>query len=92
MKRKDVGVFKMENGTFIINNTYKSLRKKFSIYDMNGGNCPFVTRKYKTATFLNEWYNPMEVEITSDIEIRQGKAPCDDVWIFEFRIGKIISG
>ena len=68
----------------------KGLRKKFSIYDMNRGNCPFVTRKYKTATFLNEWYHPLEVEITSDIEIRQGKEPNDDVWIFEFRLGKIL--
>lgn len=85
-------IFKTKNDKFIINNTYKSLRKTFSIFDMNGGNCPFVTRKYKTATFLNEWYNPMEVEITSDIEIRQGKEPNDDVWIFEFRLGKIMAG
>jgi GTPase SAR1 family protein len=84
-------IFKTNNGKFIINDTYKGLRKKYSIFDMNGGNCPFVTRKYKTATFLNEWYNPMEVEITSDIEIRQGKEPNDDVWIFEFRLGKIIA-
>lgn len=84
-------IFKSNNGKFIINDTYKSLRKKFSIFDMNGGNCPFVTRKYKTATFLNEWYHPLEVEITSDIEIRQGKEPNDDIWIFEFRLGKIIT-
>lgn len=83
-------IFKTKNGRLIINDTYKCLRRKFSIYDMNGGNCPFVTRKYKTATFLNEWYRPMKVEITSDIEIRQGKEPNDDVWIFEFRLGKII--
>ena len=84
-------IFKTKNDKFIINDTYKGLRKTFSIFDMNGGNCPFVTRKYKTATFLNEWYHPMEVEITSEIEIRQGKEPNDDVWIFEFRLGKIIT-
>lgn len=84
-------IFKTKNDKFIINDTYKGLRKSFSIFDMNGGNCPFVTRKYKTATFLNEWYHPMEVEITSEIEIRQGKEPNDDVWIFEFRLGEIIT-
>ena len=84
-------IFKTKNDKFIINDTYKGLRKTFSIFDMNGGNCPFVTRKYKTATFLNEWYHPMEVEITSEIEIRQGKEPNEDVWIFEFRLGEIIT-
>ncbi len=81
-------IFKTNNGKLIINDTYKSLRKKFSIFDMNGGNCPFVTRKYKTVTFQNEWYSPITLEITSDIEIKQGKDPYgDDVWIFEIRLG-----
>lgn len=84
-------IFKTKNGKLLINDTYKSLRKKFSIFDMNGGNCPFVPRKYRTATFLNDWYHPMEVEITSDIEIKQGVDPYgDDVWVFLFRIGKIV--
>lgn len=81
-------IFKTNNGKLIINDTYRSLRKKFSIFDMNGGNCPFVTRKYKTVTFLNEWYNPITLEITSDIEIKQGKDSYgDNVWIFEIRLG-----
>ncbi len=83
-------IFKTKNNNLVINDTFKILRKKYSIFDMNGGNCPFVIRKYKTATFLNEWRQPMNVEITSDIEIKQGKDPYDDdVWIFEFRLGMI---
>lgn len=81
-------IFKTKNGKLVINDTYKGLRKKFSIFDMNGGNCPFVPRKYKTVTFLHEWYNDMEVEIISDIDIRPSKK--GDSWIFEFRLGKIL--
>lgn len=84
-------IFKTRNGRLIINDTYKGLKKKFSIFDMNGGNCPFITRKYKTVTFKNEWYQPLVVEIASDIEIKQGTDPYgDDVWIFSIRLGKII--
>ena len=55
---------------------------------MNGGNCPFIPRKYKTATFLHDWYRDMEVEIISDIDVRPNKD--GDSWIFEFKLGKII--
>lgn len=81
-------IFKTRNGKLIINDTYKGLHKKFSIYDMNGGNCPFVPRRYKTVTFRHDWYRDMQVEITSDIDIRPNKD--GDSWIFEFRLGKII--
>lgn len=81
-------IFKTRNGKLIINDTYKGLRKKFSIFDMNGGNCPFVPRRYKTVTFLHDWYRDMQVEIISDIDIRPNKD--GDSWIFEFRLGKIL--
>lgn len=81
-------IFKTKNGKLVINDTYKGLHKKFSIFDMNGGNCPFITRKYKTVTFLHDWYRDMEVEITGDIYVRPNKE--GDSWIFEFRLGKII--
>ena len=81
-------IFKTKNGKLVINDTYKGLHKKFSIFDMNGGNCPFVPRRYKTVTFLHDWYRDMEVEITSDINVRPNKD--GDSWIFEFRLGKIL--
>ena len=81
-------IFKTKNGKLVINDTYKGLHKKFSIFDMNGGNCPFIPRKYKTATFLHDWYRDMEVEIISDIDVRPNKD--GDSWIFEFKLGKII--
>ena len=81
-------IFKTKDGKLVINDTYKGLHKKFSIFDMNGGNCPFVPRRYKTVTFRHDWYRDMQVEIISDIEIRPNKD--GDSWIFEFRLGKII--
>ena len=85
-------IFKTKNGELLINETFKGTRKKYSLFDMNGGNCPFIPRKYKTVTFNNEWYQPLKVEIVNDIEIRQGKDSYDDdTWIFEIRLGDIIS-
>lgn len=84
-------IFKTKNGELLINETFKGTRKKYSLFDMNGGNCPFIPRKYKTVTFNNEWYQPLKVEIVNDIEIRQGKDSYDDdTWIFEIRLGDII--
>ena len=84
-------IFKTKNGKLLINETFKGTRKKYSLFDMNGGNCPFIPRKYKTVTFKNEWYQPLKVEIVNDIEIRQGKDSYDDdTWIFEIRLGDII--
>lgn len=84
-------IFKTKNGKLLINETFKGTRKKYSLFDMNGGNCPFIPRKYRTVTFNNEWYQPLKVEIVNDIEIRQGKDSYnDDTWIFEIRLGDIM--
>lgn len=84
-------IFKSKNGRLVVNNTYKGLRKKFSIYDMNEGNCPFVLRKYRTVTLHNDWCQSITLEIVGDIDIRPGKSPDgDDAWIFEIRLGDII--
>ena len=84
-------IFKSKNGHLVVNNTYKGLRKKFSIYDMNEGNCPFVLRKYRTVTLHNDWCQSITLEIVGDIDIRPGKSPDgDDAWIFEIKLGDII--
>ena len=84
-------IFKTKNGKLLINETFKGTRKKYSLFDMNGGNCPFIPRKYRTVTFNNEWYQPLKVEIVNEIEIRQGKDSYnDDTWIFEIRLGDIM--
>lgn len=84
-------IFKTKNGRLIINDTFKGRGKKFSLFDMNGGNCPFIPRKYKTVIFNNEYHTSLKVEIVSDIEIRQGTDAYDcDSWIFEIRLGKIL--
>ena len=86
-----IKIFKSQNGKLIVNNTYKGLRKKFSIYDMNDGNCPFVTRKYRMVTLNNDWYQSITLEVVGDIDIRPGKGPDgDDAWIFEIRLGDIV--
>ena len=84
-------IFKSKNGKLVVNNTYKGLRKKYSIYDLNEGNCPFVIKKYKTVTFNNDWCNSITLEIVGDIEVKPGKDPSGcDAWIFEIKLGNII--
>ena len=84
-------LFKSKNGNLVVNNTYKGLRKKYSIFDLNEGNCPFVIKKYKTVTFNNDWCNSITLEIVGDIEVKPGKDPSGcDAWIFEIKLGKII--
>lgn len=84
-------IFKTKNGKLLINETFRGTRKKYSLFDMNDGNCPFIPRKYKTVTFNNDWHQPLKVEIVNDIEIREGKDSYDDdAWIFEIKLGDIL--
>lgn len=74
-----------------INKIYSSVKKKWSYWDINGGNFPFIMRQYKKALFsCSEYGLKLEAEIDGKIEPYKAVDPDGyDTWAFRFRIGKV---
>ena len=84
-------IFQYTGDIICVNKIFKSVKQKWSYSDTNGGNCPFVIRRYKKVMFYCQY---MEQRIYADIDgIIEPRTTYDDdgheIWAFAFRIGKV---
>ena len=86
-------LFLHKNGKVCVNKLYRSLKKKWSYWDTNDGNFPFIMRQYKKALFVCSEYG-LRIEADIDGKIEPYKTVDPDgyyTWAFMFRIGKVRS-
>lgn len=60
--------------------------------NMNGGDFPYIFRKYRTAIFIDRTYGfQVEVEIDGEIQPREGKKDIYEIprWGYYFKFGKV---
>lgn len=77
-------LFLHKNGKPCINKAFANEEKEWSIYDTNGGHCPFVKRQYKKVTFrCTDMNRQLDAEIQGYTEIYIN---ADHVWAFKFKI------
>ena len=80
-------LFLHKNGKPCINKTFANVKKDWSIYDINGGHCPFVKRQYKKVVFK---CTDMNRQIDADIQgYTEIYINADNSWAFKFRISKV---
>lgn len=80
-------LFFHKNSVPCINKAFAHLQKEWSIYDTNGGHCPFVQRQYKKVTFkCSDMWQQLDAEIEGHTEIYINY---DGAWAFRFRISKV---
>lgn len=74
-----------------INKIFSSVKKRWSYWDINDGNCPFVIRQYKKVVFIcNDMGQKLHVDIDGATEVYPTHdADGDETWAFRFRIGKV---
>lgn len=80
-------LFLHKNGKPCINKVFANEEKEWSIYDTNGGNCPFVMRQYKKVTFRCTDLNmQIDAEIQGHTEIYIN---ANKLWAFKFNITSV---
>lgn len=80
-------LFLHKNGKLCINKTFAHIKKDWSLYDTNGGHCPFVKRQYKKVVFkCTQLYRQMDADIDGYTEIYINS---NGLWAFRFRITNI---
>lgn len=81
---------KDKKGKLLINNTFKSIKKDWMYYNTNGGNFPFVLKKYKTIKFVC-YYRSVTYNIKGDIKVSVAKKMEDNIefeyWKVTFYLG-----
>ena len=80
-------LFLHKNGKPCINKAFANVKKNWSIYDINGGHCPFVKRQYKKVIFkCTDMLKQIDADIQGYSEIYIN---ADNSWAFKFRIAKV---
>ena len=81
-------IFKTHKGNYVIDDAFKGRKRKWRVFDMNGGTCPFVPRKYKFLRICSSQVGSgVTVEIAStNIGMNKDK----DLWVVQWRLGNII--
>lgn len=75
-----------------INEIYKSIKKKWSYWDINDGNFPFIMRKYKKARFTSSNFTGIKIEVDIDGDIIPYTTVDSDgceTWAFKFRFSNV---
>lgn len=81
-------IFKTHKGAYVIDDAFKGRKRKWSLFDMNGGTCPFVPRKYKLLRVCSsQGGRGVTVEIAST---NIGMNKDEDSWVVQWRLGNII--
>lgn len=78
-------IFEYDGDKIIVNRVFEKVQSHWTYRDQNGGNCPFIIRKYRFAEIESWDYPAIRVQI-GPMEITSK----DGFWLYKFRIEKII--